>query len=296
MPNVTNLQPSPLPELLGPYDHLIRRPGQLLCGDAVINDNLERIIHRFLFKAIADIGPVARILVLQGQPGTGKTIAAVDASLRFGWAALMLPVALLASEHEGGASSVLDDVMRSAVQFSRRSRLRVVVIMDDFDLGIMGADAKTAKTINSALLTQRIQALCDSGDYRDHLGCPIPLILTGNDFTTQRASLLRDGRAEFITHEPTLDDRRNIARALFQPQTKQQRFALDCLVRWYRHQPIAFWRGLKNDLLNDRIDALLASAGPDSARAELERAIPLDMAALTAAAHKRAANRAKSFL
>lgn len=300
MAKVTNLQASPLPQIPGPFDHLVRMPGQLLCRDAVVNQSLERAVQRFLFKQkVPWVTPSAeRILVIQGQPGTGKTVAAVDASLRFGWAVIMLPVAMLASEHEGGASAALDDVMRSAAQLSRSSGFDVVVVMDDFDLGITGANPKTSNTVNSALLEQRIQALCDSGDYRGHQGCPIPLILTGNDFSTQRASLLRDGRATFVTHAPTLDDKRAIAQALFKPNTIQQRYALDWLVTRYRSQPIAFWRSIKCDLLDAHIDRVIANnaMSPDHPFAAHEQPETFDLAAIKAAARKRVSNRAKSFL
>lgn len=239
-----------------------------------------------------------RFLVIQGEPGTGKTVAACDASLRYGFTVALLPAAMLASEHEGGASAVLDDFMRHIVGQSAARKQRFCVVADDFDLSIVGIDDKTGKTINSNLVGQRLQALADTGEYRNWDGSGIPVIFTGNDFTHFRASLFRDGRATWFTHAPSHDEKTQIAFHLLRPRTLEERKLVEKLARTYRNEAVAFWQSVKNDLNKARLDEIIGLGLPDvdAAEAELAKPRPIDVQRLVAVATSRAKAKALSFL
>jgi hypothetical protein len=269
---VTNLQSSSAPQSPSPFADLIRLPGKLMCPDGVIFDALERDIRRHLFQTLlpSTMDEAERYLVLQGAPGIGKTVAACDASLRFGFAVALLPAALLASEHEGGATAVLTSYMRFVEEQSKALARRFAIVADDFDLSIVGNDAKTGRTINSNLLTQQLQTLADNRQYRNHDGTVIAIIFTGNDFTTVRASVFRDGRATWHTHAPTHDEKAQIAFKLLDPRTGEERRLVERLTHTYRNEPIAFWRSVKNDLVKALLDDVIALGLPNVSAAEAE--------------------------
>jgi hypothetical protein len=297
---ITNLQPSGPPQAPSPFADLIRLPGQLMCPDGVIFDKLERDIRRHLFQTIlpSTMHEAERYLVLHGPAGVGKTVAACDGSLRFGFAVALLPGALLASEHEGGATAVLASYLRFVEEQSKALGRRFVIVADDFDLSIVGNDGKTGRTVNSNLLTQQLQTLADSRQYCNHDGTVIAIIFTGNDFTTFRASVFRDGRATWHTHAPTHDEKAQIAFRLLDPRTGEERRLLERLTHTYRNEPVAFWRSVKNDLVKALLDDVIALGLPDvlAAEAELTKRRPFHPQRLLAFAAARAKAGPRSFL
>ncbi len=300
MSRITNLAPSIPPAPPSPFASLIRMPGQYLCPDGIVFDELERAIRRHLFKQVLPSlkGRAERYLIIQGARGTGKTVSATDASLRYGFAVALLPASMLASEHEGGASAVLGDFMTFAAETSRSRKMRIAIVADDFDLSISAADSQTGKTINSLLVTHQLQQLADTQEPRNFDDSGMPVIFTGNNFTTMRASLFRDGRATWHTHRPTLDDKLVIAFQLFNPRSFEDRRVIERLVRTYRDESVAFWRALHNDLMTDRLDDIISRSLPDVATAEAEfrRPVPLDGNKLWTLARARAKTKPVSFL
>ncbi len=300
MSRITNLAPSIPPAPPSPFAGMIRMPGQYLCPDGIVFDELERAIRRHLFKQVLPSlkTRAERYLIIQGARGTGKTVSATDASLRYGFAVALLPASMLASEHEGGASAVLNDFMAFAAETSRTRKVRIAIVADDFDLSISAADSQTGKTINSLLITHQLQQLADTQEPRNFDDSGMPLIFTGNNFTTMRTSLFRDGRATWYTHRPTLDDKLVIAFQLFNPRSFEDRRAIERLVRAYRDESVAFWRALHNDLMTDRLDDIIARSLPDVATAEAEfrRPMPLDGEKLWSLARTRAKTKPASFL
>jgi hypothetical protein len=301
MSGITNLAPSlspPTPP--SPFTSLLRKSGQYLCPDGVIFDELERAIRRHLFKQVLPSlkARTDRYLIIQGARGTGKTVSATDASLRYGFGVALLPASILASEHEGGATAILRDFMSFAAETSRIQKIRIAVVADDFDLSISAADEHTGKTINSLLVTHHLQQMADTHEPRNFDDSGIPIIFTGNNFTTMRTSLFRDGRATWHTHVPSLDDKLLIAFQLFNPRSFDDRRLVERLVRSYRDESVAFWRSLHNDLMTDRLDELIARSLPDVAAAEAEyrRPMPLDSSKLWTLARIRSKAGPTSFV
>lgn len=294
-----NLPPSSQPAP-SPFASLVRMPGQYLCPDGIIFDELERAVRRHLFKQVLPSlkGHTERYLIIQGPRGTGKTVSATDASLRYGFAVILLPASMLASEHEGGATAVLRDFMAFAAETSRVRKIRIAIVADDFDLSISAADEHTGKTINSLLITHQLQQLADTREPRNYDDSGLPIIFTGNDFTTMRSSLFREGRATWHTHRPTLDDKLLIAFQLFRPRTFEERRLIERTVRAYREESVAFWRALHGDLMTERLDDLIERSLPDVATAEAEfrRPMALDPAKLTMLARARSKAGPASFL
>lgn len=298
------------PGVLAPYrpgshpraetSHL-RRPGHLLCPHGVVFQHVEHAVKRHLFQLrfLGDQHPKPpRFLVIAGKPGTGKTVAATDAALRFGHAVLHLPASNLASENEGGATAALDAFLGEAERHAATHKEPVAIIADDLDLGIISAEADTGRTINSNLLVQRLQSLADGDSIRNHDGTRIALIVTGNDWSHVRSSLFRDGRATWHEHTLTPDDIAALAINLFKPKTDGDRSLVLKLARRYKHESVAFWTAVHTSLHNGLVDALIASGvtDPVAIKVELNRPRALEPGKLLGLARKHATRRRLSFL
>lgn len=290
------------PVLPPPADTLgLRRPGNLLCPEGIIFEGLERTVQRHLFRlrVLGDAHPrPPRFLVIAGKPGTGKTVAATDAALRMNHAVLHLPAASLASENEGGATAILDSYLSDAERHAKTHNEPVAIVADDLDLGIISNEADTGRTVNSNLLVQRLQSLADGDDIRNADGSRVAIIVTGNDWSHIRASLFRDGRATWYEHMPSPDEIAALAVNMLKPGTADDRRLVLKLARRYRHESVAFWSALRTSLINDLLDALIASGvtDPTALKVELHRPRPLEPGKLLGLARKHAMRRRLSFL
>ncbi|MCB1484687.1 MAG: hypothetical protein KDJ17_07330 [Hyphomicrobiaceae bacterium] len=298
---MTNLQPSATPARPAPSPFSIRMPGQFICPDGFVFPNLERAVHRHLYRNYIPslMESADRYLAITGEPGASKTVTACDASLRFGFACAHLPAAMLASENEGGANATLKDFFETVVASSAATRVRHVAVIDDLELSILSSDAKTGRTINTALLTGDLQRLADRPKpYRNYDGTVIPVIFTGNDFTQIRASLLRDARTTSYVHAPTFEEKIHFAFHQLQPRSRSELVFVDKVVRTFRHQPIAFWSALVNDLRLSRLDSLIDQGITDPTIAEktLAQGTPLDPDLVWHFAKTRADKSRRSFL
>lgn len=300
---VTSLAPlAPAPKVpASPYDCLIRRPGQLLAPDAATIKRVERIVQRFLrlHQLPSRRGRVPRTLVIDGQPGVGKTTMACDSALRLGWNCAIVEPSLLASRFEAGATEVLDGILREAERISLAEQRPCAVILDDADLGIIARDDKTSVTANHRLMLGFMQALStDPTRYICHGGGPIPLMLTGNDFRPVRTSLLRNARADWFTLALDIGEREQVANALLKPRTPDEVRLVQRVHRRYRNEDSAFWRAVASDLDAAHLDRILDGGGTDIAAldAALEAPRPLNSAELWALAKARARRRTRGFL
>ncbi len=297
----TNLKPSSLPNPPAPSPYAIRMPGQFLYPKGYVFLQLERVIHRHLYRnCIPSLMESAdRYLLIAGETGSAKTATSCDAALRFGWAVAILPAAELASEHEGGATTVLTGFFAAVVASSAATRLRHMAIIDDMELSILGADDKMGRTINSPLLTGEFQRLADRPKaYRNYDGSIIPVIFTGNDFSRIRSSLLRNCRTMSYVHKLSLQDKVEFAFHQLRPRTREDLQLTEKLVRTYRREPITFWAALASDLKASQLDRLIDQGITDPAKAEgvLSQHRPIEPDVVWKLAKARAQRTQRSFL
>lgn len=256
---------SPTPTLEGtPVAGMIRAPGQVSCPNCMMFVSVERFLKRHYARLMSTAGRETSALfaVIDGPPGTGKTMAATDATARAGLASCNVPASMLAGATENAATEALTEVMRGVVAYSKVTGHDVAVILDDFHLSIAGStDAKISRTVNTNLLVGDCQRMVDERPYRCASGMPVPIVFTGNDFSQTAPSLFRDQRANRHTHAPTALEKVEIIFHLLAPRTPLELRTVEKLVRTYKTQPIAFWAALKNDLFAAHLDKVLGD-GP----------------------------------
>lgn len=186
----------------------------------------------------------ARMLWVQGRPGEGKTEGCLVAALNAGFHVLALSGDDFAGKTEGASTEALHAVLKESVSWSAMHAAQIVITLDDFDLSTANP-GDAAATVNSQLLIKAMMALADERHrYRNADGSNIGFIVTVNDASGMRESLTRSGRADWYDHEPSAEDKANIAHAVLAPITTPERDLVKALVRKHITQPVSFWKAL----------------------------------------------------
>jgi len=84
-----------------------------------------------------------------------------------------------------------------------------VLLINDLDAGAGRVDKSTQYTVNTQLVNGTLMNIADNptdvqlpGSYETQPINRVPIIVTGNDFSTLYAPLIRDGRMEKFYWEP----------------------------------------------------------------------------------------------
>ncbi len=259
---IAALAPTPISPALE-YAHLIRKPGDLICPQGLVFPKAEQFIRRHLAKLMGSVSQEAaeRFGLVDGPPGTGKTVLVSDGCSRAGFAVANIPNVLLAGETENAATVALTNILQGLVAYSQATGERMAAVVDDFHLSIAGNMSKGAtvgRTVNSDLLVGELQRLADPPrPYRSACGTVIPIFFTGNDFSNITPSLFRNMRANRYTHAPTFEEKVHLIFQMLNPRTRDEVMLVEKLIRAHRREPIAFWAALKNDLLTAHLDDTL---------------------------------------
>src|SRR5262249_13219824 len=144
-------------------------------------------------------------VVIQGPPGEGKTEGVRVTCSRHGVDLILVAAAELAGETENAGPAALTRLGEVVLALTAQEGRPLMICLDDFDLSIAARLGSTEYTVDSQLLTNALQHLSDTGALKTAQGHAVPIVMTGNDFTTMRSSLLRSGRALFFDYAPGFD-------------------------------------------------------------------------------------------
>ncbi len=291
--------PAPAPKRK--YSHLLRHPGDPLAQRIIpfelLTHAVERHLRQHAHAVSRDTAP--RTLIVAGRPGEGKSEGVLAAVLQFGWSVAAVPASMFASENEGGATEVLDELLAELTEIADETGKPVALCINDIDQSILSLEEKMGKTINTNLLSERLHFLADNPRlYRSRHGANLAFFCTLNDATNLRDSLFREGRATWFEHVPTIEDRRNIAWALLAPMTTPERKLVEQLTRRFKHQSVAFWSSLVSELRASAAEGLMGRGVDESeALASAYGAhLPLDPKLVWPAVQKLATPRTRNWL
>ncbi len=225
-------------------------------------DNTPHIPKRFSDKIMSHIikismgYPSPLLLIIQGEPGIGKSFQTQKILISNNLSYEVIDSSVLAGEHEGDSIKILKEIY---IHQSMKQKVSAIII-DDFDMSIANQKNNFSKTSNSDILNTFLMHLCDNPALIDGKKVnPVPLIITGNDFTNMYAPLVRDGRADIFEWSLLEDEKIKIVDAIFSEYNLSKDQIKD-LVSKYSTKSISFFKQIKLSFIDNHINDLIAEA------------------------------------
>ncbi|WVZ87514.1 hypothetical protein U9M48_034141, partial [Paspalum notatum var. saurae] len=162
------------------------------------------------------------ILGIWGGKGQGKTFQTELIFRAMGVEPVIMSAGELESERAGEPGRLIRDRYRTASQVIQNQGKLSCLMINDLDAGV-GRFGNTQMTVNNQIAVGTLMNLADNPTrvsigqkWRDSdVTHRVPIIVTGNDFSTLYAPLIRDGRMEKFYWQPNREDIINIVHGMY---------------------------------------------------------------------------------
>jgi len=128
----------------------------------------------------------------------------------------------------------------------------------------------TQYTVNNQMVNATLMNIADNptnvqsaGSYQNEDIPRVPIICTGNDFSTLYAPLIRDGRMDKFYWNPTRADRIGVALGIFKEDGITEN-DIACIVDTFPGQTIDFFGALRSKVYDDKIREFIQEKGIES--------------------------------
>jgi ribulose bisphosphate carboxylase small subunit len=210
---------------------------------------------------------VPLILGIHGHKGQGKTFQCELVFDLMGVEAVHMSAGELESPDAGDPSRLIRLRYREAADLIRTRGKMAVLMINDLDAGAGRVDGGTQYTVNTQLVNGTLMNIADNptnvqlpGSYDDKPLPRVPIIVTGNDFATLYAPLVRDGRMEKFYWEPNREDRIGIVGGIFESDGLSKS-DIERLVDTFPGQSIDFFGALRSRIYDEQILDFIQSVG-----------------------------------
>ncbi|GER48540.1 ribulose bisphosphate carboxylase/oxygenaseactivase [Striga asiatica] len=195
---------------------------------------------------------VPLILGIWGGKGQGKTFQTELIFRALGLEPIIMSAGELESERAGEPGKLIRERYRTASQVVQNQGKMSCLMINDIDAGL-GRFGDTQVTVNNQIVVGTLMNIADNPTrvsigqvWRDSdITNRIPIIVTGNDFTTLYAPLIRDGRMDKFYWQPTQDDIVNIVRRMYE-KDGITRDEVVSIVREFPNQALDFYGALRS--------------------------------------------------
>ena len=210
---------------------------------------------------------VPLILGVHGRKGEGKTFQCELVYERMGIEVVHISGGELESPDAGDPARLIRLRYREAAELVRVRGVMAVLMINDLDAGAGRFDALTQYTVNTQLVNNTLMNIADNptnvqlpGSYDENPIRRVPIIVTGNDFSTLYEPLVRDGRMEKFYWQPDRGDRIGIVAGIFASDSLGQT-AIEQLVDTFSQQAIDFFGALRARIYDEQIRDFIHSVG-----------------------------------
>jgi SpoVK/Ycf46/Vps4 family AAA+-type ATPase len=210
---------------------------------------------------------VPLILGVHGRKGEGKSFQCELVFERMGLNVVHISAGELESPDAGDPARLIRLRYREAAELVKVRGKMAVLMINDIDAGAGRVDQYTQYTVNTQLVNATLMNIADNptnvqlpGSYEIDPIQRVPIIVTGNDFSTLYAPLIRDGRMEKYFWEPNHDDRVGIIRGIFASDSLPYG-AIERLVDTFPEQSIDFYSALRSRLYDEQVRQFIERVG-----------------------------------
>ncbi len=134
---------------------------------------------------------------------------------------IMMSAGELESGNAGEPAKLIRQRYREAADVIKKGKMCALFI-NDLDAGAGRMGGTTQYTVNNQMVNATLMNIADNptnvqlpGIYNKDVIPRVPIIVTGNDFSTLYAPLIRDGRMEKFYWAPTREDRIGVCKGIF---------------------------------------------------------------------------------
>ncbi|MQM08850.1 hypothetical protein Taro_041709 [Colocasia esculenta] len=195
---------------------------------------------------------VPLILGVWGGKGQGKTFQTELIFQAMDVEPIIMSAGELESENAGEPGRLIRERYRTASQVVQNQGKMSCLVINDIDAGL-GRFGNTQMTVNNQIVVGTLMNLSDNPT-RVSIGQKwresdvthrIPVIFTGNDFSTLYAPLIRDGRMEKFYWQPTREDIINIVHRMYEKDGISCE-AVESIVDSFPNQALDFYGALRS--------------------------------------------------
>merc|ERR1712036_79185 len=212
---------------------------------------------------------VPLILGVWGGKGQGKTFQSNLIFAKLGISPIVMSAGELESGNAGEPAKLVRQRYREASDIVKKGQLSTLFI-NDLDAGAGRMGGTTQYTVNNQMVNATLMNIADNptnvqlpGNYNNEEIPRVPIICTGNDFSTLYAPLIRDGRMEKFYWNPTREDRVGICGGIFKEDDVGES-AIEKLVDSFPNQSIDFFGALRARIYDDKVREFISETGLDN--------------------------------
>lgn len=206
------------------------------------------------------------ILGIWGGKGQGKTFQTELGYKKLGIAPVVMSAGELESGNAGEPAKLVRQRYREASDVIKKGKMCSLFI-NDLDAGAGRLNDSTQYTVNNQMVNATLMNIADNptnvqlpGMYNTDAIPRVPIICTGNDFSTLYAPLIRDGRMEKFYWNPTRKDRIGVCMGIFEPDNIASE-DVETLVDAFPGQSIDFFGALRARIYDDKVREFVIEYG-----------------------------------
>ncbi|CAL0308937.1 unnamed protein product [Lupinus luteus] len=209
---------------------------------------------------------VPLILGVWGGKGQGKSFQCELVFSKMGINPIMMSAGELESGNAGEPAKLIRQRYREAADIIRKGKMCALFI-NDLDAGAGRMGGTTQYTVNNQMVNATLMNIADNptnvqlpGMYNKEDNPRVPIIVTGNDFSTLYAPLIRDGRMEKFYWAPTREDRIGVCIGIFRSDKIAQEDIVK-IVDTFPGQSIDFFGALRARVYDDEVRKWIGGIG-----------------------------------
>jgi ribulose bisphosphate carboxylase small subunit len=222
---------------------------------------------------------VPLILGIHGKKGEGKSFQCQLVYEKMGIEAIHISAGELESPDAGDPARLIRLRYREAAELIKVRGQMVVLMINDLDAGAGRFDQGTQYTVNTQLVNATLMNIADNptnvqlpGSYDATPLHRVPIIVTGNDFSTLYAPLIRDGRMEKFYWDPTREDKIGIVGGIFAEDGLTSSEIME-FVDTFVHQSVDFFSAVRSRIYDEQVKQFIYDTGFDKVGFRLLKSI-----------------------